>query len=86
VALYASAMIIAIFLNVQEVVFNFLGAVCETLITMIFPSLFYVMLIQNRNQPKLPQYFIAWALLIFSVPYSIFSVFCTFYYLGDYTS
>jgi hypothetical protein len=59
-------------------IFNFLGAICETLITVILPCFFYVMLIKKNDRPKFAHYYAAWVLLVLAVIFGIFSVVATF--------
>lgn len=57
-----------------ELVFNFLGAVCESLVSVILPCLFYVMLVRKEEQSKRFIYYLCIFVLILIIPYSIFSV------------
>ena len=47
IALNVLMVVASIFLQNIELVFNFLGAVCETMVAVILPCLFYVMLIRK---------------------------------------
>ena len=71
-------VVASIFLQNIELVFNFLGAVCETMVAVILPCLFYVMLVNREEQKKKFIYYIAILVLVFIIPYSIFSVIASY--------
>lgn len=47
VLLYLVMVVASIFLDSIELIFNFLGAICETLVELLLPAIFYVMLIRK---------------------------------------
>ena len=67
-------VIASIFLESIELIFNFLGAICETLVEFLLPAIFYVMLILKEEQPKNFIYYFAVGLIIVIIPFSLFSV------------
>jgi hypothetical protein len=76
--IYVAILPIAIGVDSIEIVFNFLGAVREILLTVILPCLLYVNLVKRENGPRYPHYYIAWVLLLLAVPFSFFSMVSTF--------
>jgi amino acid permease len=78
VCLYATMLINAAVLNSIDIIFNFLGAVCQSLMTIILPCLFYVTLVRRERQPRYLHFYVAWGLLIVVVPCSIVSVVATY--------
>ena len=78
IALNVLMIVASIFLQNIELVFNFLGAVCETMVAIILPCLFYVMLINREEQEKRFIYYFAIFVLAFIIPYSIFSVIASY--------
>jgi uncharacterized membrane protein len=59
------------------VIFNILGAICETLIIIILPCFFYVRLIKKNDQPKHARFYIAWVLLVLAFILSFCSIVST---------
>lgn len=57
-----------------ESVFNIIGAVCSTSVSILMPCFFYFQLINMRKQPKHITYYIAIVLLCIMGPYALFSI------------
>ena len=57
-----------------ESVFNIIGAICSTSVSILMPCFFYFKLIQMRKQPKNVKYYISIALVCIMTPYAIFSM------------
>lgn len=69
-------VIIAVSIGVESIesVFNVIGAVCSTSISILLPGFFYVSLTRSRKQPKTFKYYFAIALSCVMGPYAIFSM------------
>lgn len=74
VLLYVVMLGASVLLQNIELVFNFLGAVCETMVAIILPCLFYVMLVNKEEQSRGLLYYVAILILLLIIPYSVFSV------------
>lgn len=74
VLIFGIIISIAASLDEVENVFNILGAIASNSTCLIFPCMFYVMLIRKRNKPKKLHYWVALAGFIFFIPFGIFSV------------
>ena len=72
--LYAVAIGIAIAVDDIEDVFNLVGAIASNAIAFIFPSLFYFTLVKRKNKEIRPQYYAAWVVFVFFIPFGIFAV------------
>jgi amino acid permease len=57
-----------------ESVFNIIGAVCSTSVSILMPCFFYVMLIRMRKQATSLKYYIAIVLICVMAPYALFSI------------
>lgn len=57
-----------------ESVFNLVGAVSSSSISIIFPLYFYIRLVQKKTKDKGKMYNISLVLLSISLPFSIFTV------------
>ena len=57
-----------------ESVFNIIGAICSTSVSILMPCFFYFKLIKMRKQPKNVKYYISIALVCIMTPYAIFSM------------
>ena len=72
--IYGITMAVALTVDSIEVVFNAIGAICSTSISIILPCIFYIRLIIDNKSPKGWKYYLALILTIIIAPYSIFSI------------
>ena len=61
-----------------EDVFNVAGAISANSITFILPTMFYIFLILKKKKEKKIQYYVAWGVFVFSIPFGVFSVAANF--------
>lgn len=66
--------IISVFLNSIEDILNLIGAICENLIAIILPCIFYFMLIKKQNKPKRGLYYFTIILVCIIAPYGVFTI------------
>ena len=74
IGIYAVIILIALLVESIESVFNIIGAICSTSISILLPSFFYVRLIQIRKQPKTLKYYFSIVLFCVMAPYALFSI------------
>jgi len=69
-------VIVGVALGVDDIeaVFNVMGAICASSISILLPCFYYIMLMRKQGQQKTVKYYVAIAVLAVMTPYSIFSV------------
>jgi len=67
-------MAVALTVDSIEVVFNAIGAICSTSISIVLPCIFYIRLVVDGNNKRGWKYYLALVLTCLIVPYSIFSI------------
>ena len=72
--IYAITMAVALTVDSIEVVFNAIGAICSTSISIILPCVFYIRLVVDSKKGKGWKYYLALLLTCIIAPYSIFSI------------
>lgn len=69
-------LVVAISISVSDIeaVFNIVGAVASNAIGIIFPCMFYYLLVKYKNKKKTYKYYIARTGFYFFIVFGIFSV------------
>lgn len=74
IGIYAVIIGLSLALESIESVFNIIGAICSTSISILMPTFFYVKLTQMRKQPKTFKYYLSIVLFCVMGPYALFSI------------
>ena len=72
--LYAITMAVALTVDSIEIVFNAIGAICSTSISIVLPCVFYIRLVVQGGKARSWKYFLALVLTCLITPYAIFSM------------
>ena len=67
-------MAVAVTVSSIEAVFNILGAVTGTSLSIFMPGYFYVSQISKKNKEKGLKFYLAWGIMAVMLPYAIFSI------------
>jgi amino acid permease len=73
-AIHVAVSTIAVFLNNIEDILNLIGAICENLIAIILPCLFYAMLLRKQRKPRTRTYYFTIAVVAVITPYGLFTI------------
>ena len=65
---------VAISVDNIAVVFNFIGAVCSTSISVLLPCFFYFQLIRKKNKPRHELFYLTIILFSVMIPFALFSL------------
>lgn len=74
VVLYAGVVGAGVWLDDIEAVFNVVGAVCSTSISMLLPCFFYFRLVALTGQPRRWKFYLSIAIFAVMTPYAVLSV------------
>ena len=73
--LLALIVVLGMLLDELADVYNILGSVFANLNTFIFPTIYYITLIRQKNKRRNINYSFAWTVLLFAIPLGIFFIF-----------
>lgn len=73
-AIFIVVVVIAMFVNNIESMFNLVGSISCSCQAMLFPLYFYVKLIYKKNKEKRAIYYVSLILLVAMTFFSIFSI------------
>jgi amino acid permease len=74
IGIYAVIVLASVLLESIESVFNLVGAVCSTSVSIFLPCFFYVKLTDMRKQPRGLKYYFSIVLFAVMAPYALFSI------------
>ena len=72
--IYFIIILLAYLLDDIEVILNFLGAICENALSVVFPCLFYFVLVDRNNKTRKFYYYLSITMLVIIIPFSIWTI------------
>jgi amino acid permease len=73
-SIFAVIVVTGVLLNDIEAVFNIIGAVCSTSISVLLPCFFYFILVIKKKKPRNIKFYVSIAVFIIMAPFALFSV------------